>query len=47
MASIERSLAEVTAIQRQLGISVDEDEDEKDLEVNLFFFLRVSTAFIF
>ncbi|CAB1101459.1 unnamed protein product [Ectocarpus sp. CCAP 1310/34] len=33
LASIERSLAEVTAIQRQLGINVDEDEDEKDLEV--------------
>lgn len=33
LASIERSLAEVTAIQRQLGIKVDEDEDEKDLEV--------------
>lgn len=35
LASIERSLAEVTAIQRQLGIKVDEDEDEKDLEVDL------------
>lgn len=35
LASIERSLAEVTAIQRQLGIKVDEDEDEKDLEVGL------------
>ena len=35
LASIERSLAEVTAIQRQLGIKVDEDEDEEDLEVGL------------
>lgn len=36
LASIEESLAEVTAIQRKLGISVDEDEDEdeeRDLEV--------------
>ncbi|CAM9761738.1 unnamed protein product [Pylaiella littoralis] len=33
LASIERSLAEVTDIQRQLGIRVDEDEEEKDLEV--------------
>ena len=37
LASIERSLAEVTAIQRQLGIKVDEDEDEKDLEVGLVY----------
>lgn len=35
MASIERSLAEVEDIQRQLGIAVDEDEDEKDLEVRI------------
>ncbi|CAM9985335.1 unnamed protein product [Scytosiphon promiscuus] len=33
LESIERSLAEVTDIQRKLGINVDEDEDEKDLEV--------------
>lgn len=34
MESIERSLAEVTKIQRQLGISVDEDEEEQDLDVS-------------
>eukprot|EP00752_Nemacystus_decipiens_P006184 g5580.t2 len=33
LESIERSLAEVTKIQRQLGISVDEDEEERDLDV--------------
>ncbi|CAN0163225.1 unnamed protein product, partial [Hapterophycus canaliculatus] len=33
LESIERSLAEVTDIQRKLGINVEEDEDEKDLEV--------------
>ena len=35
LASIEESLAEVTAIQRKLGITVDEDEEERDLEVGL------------
>lgn len=34
LESIERSLAEVTKIQRQLGISVDEDEEERDLDVS-------------
>lgn len=36
MFNIERNLAEVTAIQRELGIFVEEDDEEREREVSYF-----------